>query len=113
MSVFPNSPPRIPITMLDWKPFQRNSLRGFASIRIGAWLIVRDVAVHVTNGRPGAALAAKPILGADGTAQRDDARKIKYVQLMEWTDKAPRDRFSLSVIEAVEREHPEALEPSE
>lgn len=98
----------LPVSLLDWKPLVKNSLRGFAGVRVGKTLILRDVSVHCANGRRWAMPAAKPQMSADGTVRRDEKGKIKYVPIVEWATKEAADAFSESVIEAIEREHPNA-----
>lgn len=101
---------RMPVTILSWKPLVRNSLRGFASIRLGAALKIHDVAIHVhENGRRWAQLPAKPTIQQDGTAKRDANGKIQYVPIMEWIDRAASDKFSESVIAALQADFPEAI----
>lgn len=100
----------LPVVLLEWKPLQRNTLCGFASIRLGATLKIHDVAVHRhAGGRCWAQLPAKPMISADGTAKRDANGKVQYVPLMEWTDRAASDRFSEAVIAAIEAQHPGAV----
>lgn len=98
----------MPISLLGWKAMQKNSLRGFASVRVGKSLVIEDCPVHCSNGKRWAALPSKPLIDKDGLAQRDPAGKIKYVPLIKWTDRDASDRFSEGVIAAVEREHPGA-----
>lgn len=102
----------MPVSLLDWKPMVKNTLRGFAGVRIGQSLIVRDVPVHCfvgeNGGRRWASLPSKPVLGKDGNAVRDEKGKIKYAPILEWADRGASDRFSEAVIDAVEREHPGA-----
>jgi hypothetical protein len=100
------------VALLSWKSVPRNSLRGFATIRLGKSLSIKDVAVHCSNGKRWAALPSKPLVGQDGNVMKDDRGKIKYVPLMEWLDRAVGDDFSNSVVEAVEREHPGQTEGS-
>jgi hypothetical protein len=100
----------MPIALLEWRSVKKNSLRGFAKIRIGKAMVVTDVTVNVSHGRRWASFPAKPIILADGTAKRDDKGKIVYIPLISWTDKETADKFSESVIQAVEREHPGATE---
>lgn len=97
-----------PISLLAWKPITRNSLRGFARLRLGRALIVSDVAVYVSHGRRWAQLPGKPVLGPDGVAQKDSHGKTKWIPVIEWIDRATADKFSEAVIAAVEREHPGA-----
>jgi hypothetical protein len=98
----------IPLVLLSWKPLVRNSLRGFAKVRIGRAMIVHDVAVHNSGGRRWAQLPAKPQVDASGVAKRDDRGKILYTPLVEWADRETADRFSESVISAVEELNPGA-----
>jgi hypothetical protein len=100
----------MPVVLLGWKPLRRNTLQGFASIRLGATLKIHDVAVHRhENGRRWAQLPAKPILQADGSVKRDGSGKVQYAPLLEWSDRAASDRFSEAVIEAIEAQHPGAV----
>lgn len=98
----------MPVALLDWKEMKRNSLRGFAKIRVGKTLILHDVAVHTANGRRWASPAAKPQIDKDGAVLRDDRGKMKYVPIVEWGTREASDAFSAGVIAAVEREHPGA-----
>lgn len=98
------------VSLLSWKPMVRNTLRGFATVRLGKSLSVKDVGVHVSNGRKWAALPSKPIIDRDGNVQKDERGKIRYVPLLEWLDRATSDDFSDSVVAAVEREYPHATD---
>jgi len=92
------------LILLEWKAMNRNSLRGFATVRYGS-LKIRDVTVHNNGSRRWANMPSKPIVGPDGAAQRDDNGKIKYVPLLEWASREAADKFSDEVIAAVEREY--------
>lgn len=97
----------MPVGIIAWRPLVRNTLRGFATIRLGATLKINDVTVHRhENGKCWASFPSKPIVLPDGTAKRGDNGKAMYVPILEWDNKASADRFSESVIEALEREHP-------
>lgn len=98
--------PEIPVSLLSWKSIPKNSLRGFAEVRIGKSLIVSDVSVHCNAGRRWASLPSKPQMGRDGVALKDEGGKIKYVPIIRWSSKEMADAFSEGVIAAVEREHP-------
>lgn len=94
------------LTLLEWKSVPRNSMRGFATVRLGKSLKIRDVIVHCNSGRRWANMPAKPMTDRDGNPMRDDKGKIKYVPLLEWLDKESADRFSEAVVAAVEEAHP-------
>lgn len=97
----------MPVALLEWKEMKRNSLRGFAKVRVGKTLVLSDVTVHASGGRRWAQPASKPQVGKDGVALKDSNGKIKYTSVCEFIDEG-RDQFSLGVIEAVEREYPGA-----
>jgi hypothetical protein len=99
------------ITVLDFKPLHRNTLVGFANIRIAEMhLEIRDVAIHVKGGSRWAQLPAKPMIDRDGAAIRDSTTgKIAYTNLFEFTDRATRDAFSHAVIAALLDACPNAL----
>ena len=43
-----NAPP--PVTIADWKPLQRNTLRGFLTARLPSGMNLHDVSVHYQDG---------------------------------------------------------------
>ena len=100
----------MPVSLIAWKAVVRNTLRGFAAVRLGSALSIKDVAVHCSHGKRWAQLPSKPMLNADGSVMRNEAGKIRYVPLLEWLDKGAADRFSEGVIHAVEREYPGATD---
>jgi hypothetical protein len=100
----------MPVSLISWKVIKRNSLRGFAKVRLGKALIISDVAVHCSHGKRWAQLPSKPLIDANGNAKRADNGKIQYVPLMEWGDRETSDSFSNGVLDAVEREHPGATQ---
>ena len=83
--------PIVPVVLLDWKPIAKGALRGFAAVRLGRSLIIRDLAILHSNGRAWVGLPGKPIIGADGTAARDASGKQRYVTILEWSDRAAAD----------------------
>lgn len=95
----------MPVTLLNWKPMRRNSLLGFAEIRLGA-MIINDVTINNSSGRLWAGLPSKPMIDRDGNAMRNEQGKIKYVPLVQWASKESGDRFSESVIAALDEKFP-------
>jgi hypothetical protein len=93
------------VSLTEWRPLRRNTLLGFASVRVGA-LMIHDVTLHAASGKRWTGLPAKPRLAPDGTAMRDDKGKILYTPVIAWTNRDTADRFSNAVIAAVDREHP-------
>ena len=101
------SPPPMQVSLIDWRPLRRNSLLGFASVRLGA-LVLRDVTVHASNGHYWAGLPAKPRLTGTETT-KDERGKVLYTPIMEWASKQTADRFSDAVVAALQKEHPADL----
>jgi hypothetical protein len=96
----------IPITILEWRPLAKGSLLGFVKIQMGA-LQITDVTVMSSGGRKWAGLPAKPQIDKDGNVKRDGS-KIMYAKILSWDTKTAADRFSDSVIAALELEYPGA-----
>lgn len=94
--------------ILEWKPMQRNSLRGFVSVQLQSGLIIRDITVHFNN-RAWIGFPAKPLLNDDGSAQRDQRGKVRYVPILEIQDRPTADRFSNLVIDTLSAEYPGAV----
>lgn len=99
----------MPVTILDWRPMKRNSLLGFAKIQLGA-LKISDVTVNTNSGQIWAGLPARPMIDREGAVLRNDAGKTRYVPILEWDSKAAGDRFSESVVAALEAAFPGATE---
>lgn len=103
------STPAMPVTLMGFKGLARNTLRGFATVRLGRSLTIKDVSVHVSHGKRWASLPSKPVLDASGNAKRNDAGKVQYTPILEWADREAANRFSEAVCAAVEGEYPEAF----
>lgn len=104
------SPPAMPVSLVEWRPLRRNSLLGFASVRLGA-MILRDVTVHHDSGSYWAGLPAKPRLAKGGETMKDEKGKVLYTPVVEWANKQTAKRFSDGVIAAVQKEHAADLVP--
>jgi hypothetical protein len=92
------------IICLEWRPCERNTLRGFAKIKVVSWsLIVDGVAIHEKNDRKWAQLPGRPQLDKDGNALKDENGKVKYAKILEIDDKRVSWEFSEAVVQAVGR----------
>jgi hypothetical protein len=93
----------------DFKPFAKNTLRGFATIKIpDLHLRVKDVSIHVKNDSQWASLPSKPQIKDGKTVTKDG--KGQYVNILEFTDRTTGDAFSRAVVDAVLKLNPHALE---
>ena len=100
---------KMTVTCQDWRAMRRNTLQGFAAIRIDELrLIVHDVAVHEKEGRRWAQLPAKPQV-RDGALVIGDGGKPQYFPVLEFADRATRDAFSKAVCAAILAHEPRAF----
>ena len=97
------------LKILDWREMRRNSLLGFAKVEFPSGMIVSDVTVLQGEKGPWASPPSKPMIGRDGTVMKDDAGKVRYVPIIEFTSKDVRNRWSDSVIEAMRAAHHEVF----
>ncbi len=97
----------MPVQILEWRPFAKGSLLGFVKIRLGA-LEITDVTIMASNGRNWAGMPARPQIGADGIAKKQDG-KVLYTKILGWSSKEASDRFSDSVIAALREAYPDAI----
>jgi hypothetical protein len=91
--------------LLEWRPFVKKTLRGFATVELPIGLVIRDISVHDKGGKRWAGLPAKPILDADGRQVSNHAGHKQYAALLGWRDRDLADRFSAAVVAAVVAEH--------
>jgi hypothetical protein len=93
----------------EWTPVARNTLIGFARVRLPSGMVLHDVSIHHKGGAVWASPAAKPILDHDGSALRNAAGKLQYVPVVSFASRDVRDRWSAAVIDALRLRHPSVL----
>ena len=103
-------PARPGLQLLGFKSVRKNTLRGFAEVRLPNQLIISDIVVGEANGRQWALLPWKPLVDRAGNLRRDDAGKIRYSPVVEWGSPALRDEFSKRVVALVRAQHRDAFD---
>jgi hypothetical protein len=98
------------VVIEEFKAVARNSLRGFTRVRMPSGMIFHDVGIYETVGTRWASPASKPMLGRDGTQLQRDGKQA-YSPMASFVSKEMRDKFSSSIIAAIEASHPEAFAP--
>ncbi len=96
------------IVIEEFRAVARNSLRGFARVRMPSGVIFHDVAIHEKNGSRWAAPPSKPMLGRDGKQIERDG-KPAWQPVVSFASKDVRDKFSAVIVAAIEAAHPEAF----
>ncbi len=91
------------IKCLAWRPFERNTLQGFAGIWLPtARLNIRGCAVHEKNGKRWVQLPARPQLDEARNLIRNDAGKIQYAKVLDFDSREVADRFNAAALKAIE-----------
>jgi len=100
------------LTLEKFRAINRNTLRGFADVRVPvggtASIVIHNIAVHRKGERAWVSLPMKPRLTETGEQLRDQAGKATYIALLEWDSRETADRFSAKVIDLIEAKHPGA-----
>lgn len=97
---------KLNVTCTHFRELQRNTLLGFATIRIAEMKIsISDVAVHEKNGKRWAQLPSKPLLDKDKNVLTDDNGKVRYAPIFTFDRKEVEQAFSNAVVKAVEDAH--------
>jgi hypothetical protein len=85
----------IGIVIEEFKPIERNTLRGFARVRMPSGMVLHDVAIHAKDGPVWAAPASKPQVDRDGGALKDASGKVKCSPIISFTSRDVQDRWSM------------------
>lgn len=100
---------KLTITCSAWRPLRKNTLLGFASVRVIEMdLTIHDVAIHQKNDRTWAGLPARPWI-KNNTLVLDDDGRPQYSPLLEFGRPEVRSAFSRAVVDAVLRFAPDAF----
>jgi hypothetical protein len=103
---------KLTITCTDFRPLRKNTLCGFAKVRINEMrLVIHDLAIHRKGDSRWAQLPAKPML-KDGAAIFKDG-KAQYTTILEFDHRDVRQAFSDRVIQAVLQVDSHALDERE
>jgi len=102
--------PRHAAVVEEFSALRKNTLRGFAKVRLASGMILHDVAIHAGDGdKAWASSPSKPMLDREGQVLRDAEGKVRYAPMISFATKEHRDRFSTLVVDAVRETNPEAL----
>lgn len=97
----------MPVQILDWRELRKGALQGFVKIQLGA-LEITDVQIMSSDGRRWANLPSKPQIDRDGNVRKENGKTL-YTPILKWATKDAGNRFSESVLAALEAKHPQAV----
>lgn len=92
----------------EFRPMTRNSLRGFARVRMPSGVVFHDVAIYAKGDEAWASPPSKPAIGRDATQIKRGGKPV-WQPVVSFASKEVRDRFSEAVIGALRVAHPGAL----
>lgn len=83
------------ITISDWKPLSKNTLRGFFSATLPSGMVLHNLMLHQKGAIRWVGFPAREWTNNQGEKQ--------YAKLIEFTDRGTADRFRDSVLDALDR----------
>jgi len=97
------------VTIRDFSPVIRNSLRDFAIVELPSGMVVHDVSIHERDGERWGSPPGKPTLSRDGTPLHGADGKLRCASTIAFATRARRNAFSAVIVEALRAQRPEAF----
>jgi hypothetical protein len=98
------------VKILDWAERRSDMLRGFVTAEFPSGLIFHQCPLVEKLGLWFVSPPGKPAIGRDGTVLKEASGKTKYAQIVTFADKARRDLWSNTIVEALRAARPEIFE---
>ena len=89
------------ITASEWRPLERNTLKGFLTLALPSGLTLRECSLHEKDGLRWVGLPGRPQIDAMGRHRSDPAGKRFYLPIVEIPDRGQRERFQRAALAAV------------
>ena len=86
---------RAEIVVSDWKPCEKNTLRGFFSATLPSGMVLHRLMLHVKGESRWVATPSREWSDPQGQKQ--------FAKLIEFTDRATADRFRDAVLDALDK----------
>ena len=100
-----------PIIIADLKSRESGTLKAFFTVHLPSGLTLHELMLHERDGSWWLSFPAKPMLGPDGAALRDERGKVRYsAPLIEFTSAQTRSRFIEQVLEALRQAQPQIFD---
>ena len=85
---------RVDFVATEWKPLQRNTLKGFLTIVLPSGLRIKDCSLHEKNGERWVSFPAKPWTKRDGTSS--------FISFLDFTSAIAKARFQKLALAAID-----------
>jgi hypothetical protein len=95
--------------LLRFRKIQKGFLVGFASVELSNGLQIMDLVVIAKGGKCWVNMPGKARLDSNGVPLRDAGGRILYDAVGRWNSRELGNRFSVAVIQLIERHHPGVL----
>lgn len=98
-----------------WQPFrnQAGTMLGYVDVQLPSGMIINGCKLMVgPNGKHWIATPSEKATNKDGSPKLNAAGKQVWVQTVDFVDSGARNRFCDLILEALRREHPDALNGS-
>lgn len=96
--------------VVEFRSVVKNSLRGFATVKMSNGLIIKDISVLTGRNGPWCSMPAKPVFGTDGKPKIGTNGRPLYTSILEWRDRDLQDKFSAAVIDLILAQYPNAFD---
>jgi hypothetical protein len=90
------------IVASDWRSVERNTLRGFFSLKLPSGLVLRECSLHEQGEKRWVGLPGKPQLDEDGRQRIGADGKKLYTPIVELS-RERREAFQVAALAAVDR----------
>lgn len=94
----------MPVEIVEFRPFVKNTLQGFATVLLPSGMEIRDLTVHQKNGQRWIGFPARAYKKENGTEAW-----VPYIRI---PDRERRDEFQKAVLAALDGYQPPREEPA-
>jgi hypothetical protein len=96
------------MTIVEWRPLVRGTLRGFVSVELEVGLIIESIKVFDPPNSAFIQIPDRPAV-ENGQLKRDQGGNVVYYPAVKWRDRKTGDKFSSAVLRLLRAKHPDAL----
>lgn len=94
--------PKLAVEVVEWKAMERNTLRGFVTIRVPAMrLTIKDLTAHEQGDKRWVGLPGKAQIDRDQNVVRKDG-KVQYSPVLAFDTKEVAEAFGGAVLRALD-----------